>query len=1235
MRGLAAATAFVLVLVLAAPLVRAQSQAALNPPHSDSGLDTDADLLFNILQVSVSLTVTTAGSFDIFVDLYDNSGVFYITTGYAPASLPLGPATVPVSLPGSAIYSSGFDGPYTADIYVYDDTFNLDDNGIHMTQFYPFTAFQPPGAVFAPPHSDQGIDTDGDLLFNILRVNATIDVAQAGDYDLDAVVRDSFFNFIASTFNQVTLPAGLGQTVPLDFPGWAVRANGVDGPYTVDMDLYETFGPLLDNDIHMTAGYLATDFDTPPASLNPPHSDRGVDTDGDGLFNAIEIGVSVQVDVADDYNVQVNFWDATFTIYLGSNSSFVSLPTGPQPTPVWMSTLNMVVLGIDGPYTVEISLRDASFNLLGQDVYTTGMYTVAQFDPIPVTFAPPHADAGEDRDIPPDGEFNVLRVDVSLSVVDPGTYLLFADLWDPLMTTLIDSEFSFVPLTTPGPQTVPVYFSGVTIRQSGIDGPYVVQMGLLAFPTFVLIDTDTYTTGTAYLATDFQNVVPETLSGTVRDSVTSVGIPFAQVAAIDYRNMVMTTTTADNAGAYSLGVHQGSWVVLFDDFAYDAALTSVTVSAPTTLNYDLMPVTPNLAIGNATLGPWSDLNLVFTGFLETDVVFLRWQLDWLLGNRDQTLQQAEWDAFLLLGAFPGPTPLNSTWDVFLVDSRWYEFLPGSDWFAFFDAPAPIASTLPIRLETHAAYTNGTIMPAPAHTLRLNVTYDTMTEDFRFNVILPPGYVLTSVTGAPGVTITGIGTGTAVVEPGPDPNPFDLIDSVWIQLDVNTPDATNPIVSSALATPNPVVTGNQLTITAVASDNTAVADVRLQVWNPSGGLSVNVSMADMGGGDYEYGAMFPNVVGDWTFTVTATDFAGNTGSRSGTFRVIELNPPTISATSATPSPQEYGQAVLIAATVTDDTALSTVTVEVRDVGGALVGNFTMVYNAISGDYEYSDTFLEFGANTYAVWATDTSDNVASASGTFTIVDTTDPVLTSPAAAPNPVEVGSAVRISVTATDLAGFTFVRVEVRDPSAAVVDTFNMIAVGGGVYQYDFTPTELGNYAFTITATDVGGNTATAFGAFTSRDTTDPVANAGVDQTVSVGVVVTFNGSVSTDNDAVATYTWTFTDGGQTRTLTGSAATYTFATAGVYVVTLRVEDASGNFHEDTVTITVQAAGGAPGYLGWLAAIVLVIVVVLIVLAIWFMKRKKTALAGAPDAAPPTDLPMPPPPEGPLPPPPE
>ncbi|MEW5816992.1 MAG: PKD domain-containing protein [Spirochaetota bacterium] len=89
------------------------------------------------------------------------------------------------------------------------------------------------------------------------------------------------------------------------------------------------------------------------------------------------------------------------------------------------------------------------------------------------------------------------------------------------------------------------------------------------------------------------------------------------------------------------------------------------------------------------------------------------------------------------------------------------------------------------------------------------------------------------------------------------------------------------------------------------------------------------------------------------------------------------------------------------------------------------------------------------------------------------------------------------------------------------------------------------------------------------------PVANAGSDQTVFVGDLVSFSGSLSSDpngNQDIVSYGWNFGDG---TTGTGITASHTYLSSGIYTVTLTVTDTAGASNSDTLTVTVQTPAQA------------------------------------------------------------
>ena len=113
------------------------------------------------------------------------------------------------------------------------------------------------------------------------------------------------------------------------------------------------------------------------------------------------------------------------------------------------------------------------------------------------------------------------------------------------------------------------------------------------------------------------------------------------------------------------------------------------------------------------------------------------------------------------------------------------------------------------------------------------------------------------------------------------------------------------------------------------------------------------------------------------------------------------------------------------------------------------------------------------------------------------------------------------------------------------------------------------GVFVVTLCVTNIFGNSGTDDLTVTVVDATAPVADAGPDQTVDAGAVVALDGSGSTDNVGIASYTWTFQDGALV-VLEGVHATHRFGSAGTFVVTLNVTDAAGRWATDTMVVTVN-----------------------------------------------------------------
>lgn len=135
--------------------------------------------------------------------------------------------------------------------------------------------------------------------------------------------------------------------------------------------------------------------------------------------------------------------------------------------------------------------------------------------------------------------------------------------------------------------------------------------------------------------------------------------------------------------------------------------------------------------------------------------------------------------------------------------------------------------------------------------------------------------------------------------------------------------------------------------------------------------------------------------------------------------------------------------------------------------------------------------------------------------------------------------------------------------------DISDGIQVDGTVNIVTHTYYAPGTYIVTLNVSDASGNWAIDSVIVIVRDTTDPDTDAGLDQTVDEDTIITFNGSTSSDNVAIALFKWSFTDETQI-ILTGEKPSYIFNNPGIYVITLKTIDTVGNQDMDTATITVR-----------------------------------------------------------------
>ena len=473
-------------LIVLTPAARASS-GVLSPPHTDAGSDTDGNGLFEYLVISVHVSVTTPGGFIVMIQLYNGAGTTFIVQGNKIVNLQTGTNVVDVRLSGPAIWRSGFDGPYQAQIVLFNNTFAFMGFGLHTTAAYLAIGFEPVPARFSPPHSDRGVDTDGDGRFDYLAVDASVSVARAGTYTVSGVLRDNPpVSVIATATNTSRLAVG-ASTVRLVFSATDIRVAGRNGPYEANLTLATSTGVQIDTGTHVTGTYFLSDFDPLNAAFAPPHASYVVDLDGDGFNDYLVVNAFVTVTDPGMYSVSGDI------AFVGLTSTWRGyLPAGPQSVRLDFLGWDLFNRGINGPYTLNLTLSDARFRVIDRDVHTTAAYRAVDFEPSPpARWIPPFVSRG--RDDQGDGLFDYLAVNTTVNADRHGSFTWSMELWDATFTTYVGSASGQFRLST-GRNPEQLLFPGITIAGRGINGPYGVRLHLYD-PEGRQVDLQSFTTG--------------------------------------------------------------------------------------------------------------------------------------------------------------------------------------------------------------------------------------------------------------------------------------------------------------------------------------------------------------------------------------------------------------------------------------------------------------------------------------------------------------------------------------------------------------------------------------------------------------------------------------------------------------------------------------------------------------------------------------------------------------------
>jgi hypothetical protein len=504
----------------------AQLQSArFTGKFSEAALDAEGDGLFNQLAGTAEIEIITPGNYTVYGDLRVNETVIasrssHFSADFWSETIGLQPGQYEVQplFSGEEIFVKAQNGPYEMKLFIIDSAGAVVDVDSFRTAAYNFSDFgELPTRLGQISETARDLTNDG--FFDEISTTFEIQVSLAGDYNVEVSL--SHLNRSLGSINKnAALHAG-NNPLALPLPTEAIAVAGLNGPYTLAIQVSAENGTQTAYQEIQTSNYLAGQFAPPLVTITGGISDRGIDSDGNGRFDSLQVSLALEARKAGNFTVltwlanpdgEVVTWaESEKTLNVGSSSIILSFPG-----------LEINDSQLDGPYTVSYAtVTQDSFKLIfsATDLYTTQAYSFSQFEqaPPPLVIATgKFSESTVDADF--DGLIDSLVIEIEVVPRDSGNVVALGRLVDSKNETILwtsANEFLRQGL----PQGLRLKFDGRYIYGGLVDGPYQLrdlQIYHIGDPSQTVEFPEAHTTQ-FYQAENFEPAA--VFAGTVSDSI--------------------------------------------------------------------------------------------------------------------------------------------------------------------------------------------------------------------------------------------------------------------------------------------------------------------------------------------------------------------------------------------------------------------------------------------------------------------------------------------------------------------------------------------------------------------------------------------------------------------------------------------------------------------------------------------------------------------------------------------
>ena len=482
------ASAMMMALAGGPALAQEQPPARILDGIRDFGADINGDGHYENLVVEVPLQVELAGIYFLRALVYLPGSSEPIARSELRAYLESGELSQAFVFGGTPL--AAINGSSALDIHIFlaDSGGNIIDAETYASSVYSGSQFEGAAGTRVPAFTGVVVenpeDFDSSGRYEYLNISLEMGNLTSAGLQVSGALDDRVVGYGAIRTFDAALATGWAE---LQFPGGAIAALGLPGPYTVLVTVTAENGQQMFHE-YQTRAYNSTDFEAagPPVAFTGNGTDAGIDTDGDGLFNGLEVRAQVNVSLegACSFKATLELPDrvlrALGNIQPRATASVTFTEKGIVTVTFDLDGQLLRLLQLDGPYIIAFDVLSERVFSVTSGTYRTGAYLSSQFDlpALPASFTGTAGEGLVDRTL--SGRFGALAITSPVEVVVPGAYQLAGGLF---------AGNSFVAYSSArydlkaGNGLVGIRFDGVAIHNSGFDGPYTAILYLSRIPS--------------------------------------------------------------------------------------------------------------------------------------------------------------------------------------------------------------------------------------------------------------------------------------------------------------------------------------------------------------------------------------------------------------------------------------------------------------------------------------------------------------------------------------------------------------------------------------------------------------------------------------------------------------------------------------------------------------------------------------------------------------------------------